>query len=762
MTIDEYVKVKTGEDLVKLGVVPKDSSKHLALITLLRLKSLHDELETSIDETILGSWIPLVEYNRLTTTQANNVDYIMEHAENGSTVRGKGEYENEKFDGKSGIIRMVDQSRKLLSVEWDSPPVSGHNLNGLITNSARLKHGYRVPPQNVTLILPSEVVAEETFSLAKGVVCDEKMGHKIKFNQVYQGKLENKLEIPVGTTGMIVEYRPKEKPKEGGVVKIKLDKNIPNQGNTRNFEFYVNSLYDSKKNVPYVLVSNRGQIFPLDKEKEIWKNALLDLFPRTVLNQAETEKIILGIFMGKDMILEGPPGSGKSNTAKDIIAIAQLQEVTFHVENCNVQCNPFSLFDEKFSKEVPACPECLISYDPNFRNTGRFTLPKAKDVLVTVAKYGEGHGIEYAEGTSGMSRMHLAGFKLPKIGEEAKDQNEYDPEGFHPGLLPRTNNGILHLDEMDKLRPQALDDLLEALNSGRIKPDQLRYTYPARATIIGTANDVSKFSGPITDRALIVTIPYSDDPDVSYKITRRAYHGETVDLSLSKIHDTHRMKWNEIRSIPMPTIVERAVDAVFRKFDTEFKGKKSDITTSNRCKFDALDAARAKLVLDEIFFKDTPNIVTMQYAMDGLSYAMCSRVQDGGRNSAAKVHEDIRTWITENFDKVLKGEEDVWWCRVYKDISIAKTIISTIEDSFVSEIARYEKDYRNVFEPYKKVKFARENPQNSRAQIAISENPFIDKLFEEQPGMEKVSEAELGDLIDYFMKSKQNTTCKIG
>ncbi len=581
------------------------------------------------------------------------------------------------------------------------------------------------------------------------------MGHKVRFSQKFEasvgsGHSRYDIELEEGTLGTLVGYDA-----AGDSISVHVKES---SGRERSYTISLEQAYEKLE------VSSLGQYLPLDKEEEVRKAAFFDFFPKTVLDTDRVQWGALALLMGKDVIFYGPPGGGKSNVAKDVIKIAQQQDVIFKVEDCKVQCSPFSLFDEEFVREHDhdACPECKIRYDPNFKKTGIFKRPAAKDVKVVVARYGEGQGIEFTEGTVALSRQHLAGFKLPKLDGTTSEgmESEYDPEGYHPGVLPRTNNGILHMDEMDKLRTPALDGLLEAANSERIKPDQLRYSYPAHGFIIGTANDQSKFSGALNDRMALIAIRYPDDLDTSHLITRIGYHKEHVPIDAVSIGDTHKEKGNGLRKIPMPIIIQNAVDSVFQKYRQEFNtDANSEITGSNRSKFDALDAARAKLILDQLFYKDTPSIASTAYAIAGIQYAFCTRVQGKGKGDQ-KAKTQMRDWVKSNFHDELKQAADVWWCDTYKKIAVAEKIIPEIKENFLKELESYQEAPRNAIDPFEKVKKAYDNESDSEAQKAKVEYPFIDHLFQEQSQFAHIDNTQLIEMVYYFMRSRRHSDCK--
>ena len=770
--IEKYLNVKTGQDLLDLGIIPKDSSSHLALITKLRLEALRDNVLTGIDEQTLGSWLPAIVEQEV-RGDITDVRQIKSKTKVGMTVTGRRVYDGKQITGLEGIVRKVSfDSYKTdsVEVEW-SQNIGGSTLGGICQPG----YGYEVPLEYIKL---TNILLNPTYSLAGGIVADKDLGHRVRFTQEYKGKMQDNngynidFTIPSNEKGKLVNQRDQ-------FIVIQLDNKIQGQGNRQNYTMPTANMYGILE------VSSLGQLEPGNKAEEVRKQVLQDFFPKTVLEMERAERVIKGLLMGKDMVLYGPPGGGKSNTAKDISTLAKHQGLIFRVENehCHANCNPFSIFDETFAATVPPCPDCMEKYDSEFTKTGRFNRPKPVDVRVIPARYGSGNGMLFVEGTMSINRMHLAGFSIPVMEQDTQSllleilhsqngnhKTQTPPaktkktQDFHPGVLIRSNNGILHLDEMDKLRTQALDEFLEALNSGRVQPEGLRYPYPAHSLIVGTANDNSKFSMALNDRMLLLAIRYPEDRDVSYDITRKGYHQEKGTYTDVTIPPTHTLPPIGLRAIPMPVIIERALDAFYMKFRNEYTGSgKNEVSGSNRSKFDALDAARAQLLIDQIFYDDTPQIALAKYAISGVQFAICSRVQETNREAGQKAKTDVINWVAQEFPKLITEEEGTWWCRTYKHIAIAKTQIPEMAENFKQEITNYEKENPQITmaNAYAQVQYARQNPDNRPKQLAKIKYPFMNYMFDQQPGFSKINQSQLTELITYFVNSRKNSPCKM-
>ena len=723
--LEDYLNVKTGQDLVNLGVIPKTSAEYLMLITYKRLNALRDKILSGINEEVLGSWIPAVESVKIKVPEVICKDEdVVKYIKLGMTVR----------------VRATKKEGKVLSGDQNAVKIEG--IGGQFV-------------RDLDLLVPSGIL-ETGYKLADNVVADNEQGHLVKFTKSYTINAgRGQVQIPEGLTGILIKYT-----QDSETVTVRIGDNAPEELKKKQYLLNLKDIKDGLK------VSNLGPVPPLDKEVVVRQETLTSFFPTAGLSEDRAEKIITAMLMVKPhLFLYGPAGSGKSQTISDIISIEKLREVIFQVEGCKVQCNRASLYDENFAKNIPACPECLMEYDTDYKNTGRFKRPKAKDVKVTVANFGEGHGVSYMRGNTSTNRMHLVGFKVPDMTKSSEERrnDEYDPQGFSPGLLPRGNNGIAYLDEADKLRPNALDNLLEATEGGKVKPDELRYHYPCTGIVLGTANDNTAFSDPLNDRVFLLALRYPDDVDTSYEITKKAYHGNTTPLTDVAIGDVHKDKPFNLRDVPMPVIIERAVDAFYMKIRDEYTGTgKREIFGSNRCKIDALDAARARLVLDQLFSSQAPPIVDKNYAVKGIQYAVCSRVQERTRAEGQKAKVEFNTWTEEKFTDTLKREEDTWWCRVYKNIAIKNVRIPQIKENFIVELSNYKNGTIIAVETYKQVKKAYDEPTNRQAQDARIKFPFMDYLFKEQPRMNIIYlDTQLPSMINYFLESRKNTKCTI-
>ncbi len=749
----DYSNIKTGQDMIDAEIKPKNSSAHLALITYLRLQALRNNILEGINEEITGKWIDALEYGDITTyREITDSNEVRKQAKTGVRVRGKGSQDGRILDGLEGIIKVISDVNSL-GIEWDSKYTipGGNDLSGF----CRAGQGLWVNPKNLTLLATQK---QDGYKLAEDVVADPNLGHYARFREEWKGTgdyrgRKTEVTIPAGTIGTLTGYDESTQ-----IISFTAENPLP-EINEKKISFPA----DKIKGI--LQASSLGQTLPLDLEEEVEKQAMLSFFPKTVLKQEVAKSILTGLLMGKDMIFYGPPGSGKSSLAKDIVEVGMQQKHIFIVQYpdgdiCKAQCSPYSLFDENFGKEVIPCPECKIKYGKgNFRETGKFIRPTPEEVNVVVAVYSDGRGIEKLDGKLSIQSMNFAGYKIPRLngteaGAEAKKtETDYDPEGFQPGALVRTNNGILIISEIDKIRPQVLDNLLEALEEEQVKPEQLRHQYPSHNMMLGTANDATVFPTTINDRMLLFRIDYPEDVDTAHDIIKRACHGGIIPVIKTHVEDTYLLPEIKQWDIPMPEMLERAVSSFYVHFRNEYRGKgKNEVSGSGRSEIDALGSARAMLLLDQAFYEKTPQIATDKYAEDGIRYALFSRIQENQKEECEYCYTELNQWIKKEFPLHVEHESKVWWARANQRKANAAKIIPEIEGAYYFEIKQYQLDPENAFEPYKKLSSLFEDKDKWSDAKEKAKYPLMSYLLETHPTFDKLDKEQLTQTIKYLME----------
>ena len=367
------------------------------------------------------------------------------------------------------------------------------------------------------------------------------------------------------------------------------------------------------------------------------------LFPNTILDTEALKQVLACLLAGSHILLFGPSGSGKTNMAKDIWRLYPKE--AYAVEDCPVQCDPFSLVDPQFSKLQQPCPFCKMRHGGvNIAELGDFDPKNVDPATVKVKKVWlrEGYGFARIQGSSEVFPDNLTGtinlHKLEEIGDPTS------PLILEPGKLLQANRGVLIIDEVGKLPIGTQNVLLQALQEAVVSPAKSRETFPASFIAITTSNiqDLDNINEPLNDRLSSIYIGFPSKHDSNRAI---------VELALKKNPPT--VFTPEIILDGAVNISEAWRRATGREYELSEVG-------SNRALIDHVYRSQAYAVLAN------RKAITPEDFFQGVHDTMVGRIRARGGDSFTQNLNIINTFINNNFQRELERAAKRYWCRYYK------------------------------------------------------------------------------------------------
>lgn len=435
------------------------------------------------------------------------------------------------------------------------------------------------------------------------------------------------------------------------------------------------------------------------------------LFPNTILDTDTLEALATAIIAGNNILLFGPPGSGKTNLAKDVWNL--LPKRVYAVEDCPVQDDPFSVVDPEFARKMPACPSCRMRFsggrsrgsrfgrgggghdhdrnhdrnhdhnpDHDHDNTGDEDVfdPASVDpgqIPVVRLTLREGYGFARVQGSPEVFPDNLTGTlnirKLEEIGDPTS------PLVMEPGKLLQANRGLLIVDEVGKLPKGTQNVLLQALQEDMVSPAKSRATFPASFIAVTTSNmdDLDNINEPLNDRLANIFVGFNS------------------------LHSKNRMIADLARTDPGIFFPEIFLDANVNLIESwrrvHTRGHEFSEVGSNRTMLDIVYRSEAYARID---FQDR---VTMDSFGKGALQALLGRIRARSGDSYMRSNVTIEDFMKRHLNESLTLAGKTYWCRYFtgtlkKDKAEGQRTMTEINDAMehpdrVGEMLR-SKEYR--------------------------------------------------------------------